>query len=96
MSDFKYNEDKFLDELKEYIGKTYAGHYSGGKNKTQALDLIIDSGHGLGFVLGNCLKYSQRCKKKGKPEDWKLDLMKVVHYAILAMYILEEEQKEQK
>ena len=46
MSDsiYRYSEDKILKELKEYIDSTYKHHYS--KNKFQATEFIIDSGHG--------------------------------------------------
>ena len=56
--DYKYNEDRILLEIKEYIGKTYEQHYS--KNKFQATEFILDSGHGEGFCIGNILKYTQR------------------------------------
>ena len=41
---YKYNEDKFLEELKSYVDKTYNQHYS--KKKFQATEFIIDGGHG--------------------------------------------------
>jgi len=68
--------------LKEYIDKTYGQHYS--QNKFQASEFIIDNGHGEGFFIGNIIKYAQRYgKKNGYNRD---DLMKVVHYAILALH----------
>jgi len=62
--DYKYSEDVILDELKEYIDKTYSLHYS--QNKFQATEFIMDSGHGEGFCIGNILKYSQRYGKKAE------------------------------
>ena len=50
MIDYKYNEDKALEELSKYIDSTYDEHYS--KNKFQATEFIIDGGHGEGFVSG--------------------------------------------
>ena len=47
---YRYNEDKYLDELQDYIISTYTQHYS--KNKYQATEFIIDSGHGEGFCFG--------------------------------------------
>ena len=80
--DYKYNEEKTLSELKEYIDTTYDEHYS--KNKFQATEFIIDGGHGEGFCIGNILKYAQRYgKKKGKDRR---DLLKVIHYGIIALY----------
>ena len=77
---FKFNEDKILNDMLEYIEATYGGHYS--KNKFQSTEFIIDCGHGMGFALGNVLKYAQRY---GKKEGYnRSDLMKIIHYAIIA------------
>ena len=90
MLDYKYNEGHALDELREYIDSTYDEHYS--KNKFQATELIIDGGHGEGFCIGNILKYAQRYgKKDGKNRR---DLLKVIHYGIIALYINEMEESE--
>jgi len=79
---YKYDEDKALTELKNYIDNTYNEHYS--KNKFQATEFIIDGGHGEGFCIGNILKYAQRYgKKNGKDRK---DLLKVIHYGIIALY----------
>ena len=81
--DYKYNEGDTLAELKEYINSTYDEHYS--KNKFQATEFIIDAGHGEGFCIGNIMKYAQRYGKKiGKDRK---DLLKVIHYAIIALHI---------
>ena len=82
--DYKYAEDRVLKELKEYVDQTYSQHYS--QNKYQATEFILDSGHGEGFCIGNILKYAQRYGKKGSREDAKKDLMKVLHYGIIALY----------
>lgn len=77
---FKYNEGNILDELHAYIKKTYGSHYG---DRVQAQDLIVSSGHGEGFYIGNIIKYASRYgKKNGHSKD---DLMKVLHYGILAM-----------
>ena len=89
---YKYNEDKALSELKKYIDATYDEHYS--KNKFQATEFIIDGGHGEGFCIGNILKYAQRYRNKGGPEDWRKDLMKVIHYAIIALHVHDLENKD--
>jgi len=79
---YKYSEDRILKEVKEYVDKTYDQHYS--QNKFQASEFIMDSGHGEGFCIGNIMKYAQRYgKKNGYNRD---DLMKVVHYAIMALH----------
>ena len=82
--DYKYAEDRILKELKEYVDQTYSQHYS--QNKYQATEFILDSGHGEGFCIGNILKYAQRYGKKGSSEDARKDLMKVLHYGIIALY----------
>ena len=88
--DYKYGEDKILVELLKYIDSTYDEHYS--KNKFQATEFIIDSGHGEGFCIGNIMKYVQRYgKKNGKDRR---DLLKVIHYGIIALYINAMEKSE--
>ena len=81
---YKYSEDKVLSELKEYIDSTYDEHYS--QNKYQATEFILDIGHGAGFCIGNILKYAQRYGKKGTDKDHRKDLLKVLHYAIIALH----------
>ena len=87
---YKYNEGQTLAELKEYIDSTYDEHYS--KNKFQATEFIIDGGHGEGFCIGNIMKYAQRYGKKGGKN--RRDLLKVIHYGIIALYINEMEESE--
>lgn len=82
---YKYNESNYLNELRSYIDSTYDQHYS--KNNFQATEFIIDGGHGTGFCIGNVLKYAQRYGRKGTPDDWRKDLMKVIHYAIIQLHV---------
>ena len=81
---YKYNEGALIKELQAYIDNTYDGHYS--KNQFQSTEFISDCGHGIGFAIGNILKYAQRYGKKGTPEDARRDLMKVLHYSIIALH----------
>ena len=84
---YKYDEGLILQEVKKYIDATYDEHYS--QNKYQSTEFIIDSGHGEGFCIGNILKYAQRYgKKNGKNRD---DLLKVIHYGIIALYVNDHE-----
>jgi hypothetical protein len=85
MSKFKYSEDKILKEMYEYINATYGEHYS--MNNIQSTEFIMDAGHGIGFTVGNIIKYAQRYGKKGTPEDHRKDLIKVIHYAIMALHV---------
>lgn len=79
---YKFNEGQLLNELQEYVNSTYRAHYS--QNKFQATEFIIDCGHGEGFALGNVLKYVQRYGKKSGYN--RADLMKVLHYALIALH----------
>ena len=85
--DYKFNEYENLIALKDYVDSTYTQHYS--KTKFQATEFIVDSGHGEGFCIGNILKYSQRYgKKEGKN---RADLLKVLHYALIALHVHDQE-----
>jgi hypothetical protein len=88
---YKYDEGNLLREITQYIDATYGEHYS--QNQYQATEFIIDGGHGIGFTVGNILKYAQRYGHKGTPEDWRKDLLKVIHYAIIAMHVHDKEQQ---
>ena len=81
--DYKYNEGALIKELQTYIDATYGEHYS--INKYQATEFIIDGGHGEGFCIGNILKYAQRYGKKDGYN--RKDLLKVLHYAIIALHV---------
>jgi hypothetical protein len=82
---YKYNEGELLAEITDYVNSTYDEHYA--QNQYQATEFIIDGGHGTGFTVGNILKYAQRYGHKGTPDDWRRDMMKVVHYAIIALHV---------
>jgi len=79
---YKFNEDNLLGEIKDYVDETYSQHYGGGKY--QATDMILDSGHGEGFAIGNIMKYAMRYGKKGGKN--RQDILKVVHYALIALH----------
>ena len=80
---WKYNEEKILKELLEYIRGTYSQHYSAGDQKIQTLDLIEACGDGEAFCRSNILKYASRYDKKGTARR---DIMKILHYAVLLMH----------
>ena len=90
--DYKFGENKYLQELREYIDSTYQGHYS--TNKFQSTEVIIARGHGTGFCMGNVDKYANRYGKKGTREDARKDLLKVIHYALLQLQVHESEEEE--
>ena len=80
---WKYNEEKIVKELLEYIRGTYNQHYSAGDDKIQTLDLIEACGDGEAFCRSNILKYASRYDKKGTARR---DIMKILHYAVLLMH----------
>ena len=82
---YKFQEDRSIKELLEHINSTYDSHYS--KEKFQATEFIIDGGHGTGFCIGNILKYAQRYGKKGTKEQARKDLLKILHYAVIQLYV---------
>jgi len=84
---YKFNENKIIQELQTYINDTYSQHYA--SDKYQATDVIIDAGHGEGFVLGNIMKYAKRYgNKEGKNRK---DLLKILHYGIIMLYVHDTE-----
>lgn len=89
--DYRYREGELIDEIRDYIDATYSEHYS--NDKIQTTEVVIDNGHGIGFTLGNVTKYTQRYGKKGTPADHRKDLQKVIHYAIIAMFVHDEINK---
>ena len=87
MIEYRFKEDQYIQEAKNWIDATYTDyHYtSSKKEKTQATDFIIDSGHGTGFNIGNIMKLARRY---GKKEGYnRKDLLKIIHYAIIQLYV---------
>lgn len=84
---YLFNEGAYLKEVKAHVDKTYVGHYSG---QYQATSIIIDAGHGTGFNIGNIIKYAKRYGKKDGYN--KADLMKIIHYALMQMYVQDTEK----
>lgn len=81
--DYKFDEANLINELQEYVDSTYGQHYA--QDKIQATEFIIDAGHGMGFTLGNVMKYSKRYGKKDGHN--RKDLLKTLHYALIALYV---------
>jgi hypothetical protein len=59
--------------------RIYGQHYS--KNKSRPANLSLMVRHGTGFCIGNVLKYAQRYGRRDNQEDWRSDLLKVIHYS---------------
>jgi hypothetical protein len=84
---WKYNEDKILKEIEDYVTSTYHGHYCGdedGYDDIQTIDLMAAKKLAAGFCQANILKYGSRYGDKDGRN--KRDLMKVIHYAMLLLH----------
>ena len=84
----KYNEDKILEEITQYVNNTYDEHYSEGE--VQTLDFIDACGDAKAFCRSNILKYASRYDKKGTPRK---DILKIIHYAMLLLHFNDKENK---
>jgi hypothetical protein len=84
---WKYNEDKILKDVENYVTSTYHGHYCGdsdGYADIQTIDLMAAKKLATGFCQANILKYGSRYGDKDGRN--KRDLMKVIHYAMLLLH----------
>jgi hypothetical protein len=84
---WKYNEDKILKDVEEYVTSTYGSHYCGhneGYNDIQTIDLMAAKDLAVGFCQANILKYGSRYGDKDGRN--KRDLLKVIHYAMLLLH----------
>ena len=79
----KYEEDKSIDALRNYVSSTYTGHYTSEQNNTQTLDLIQSVGDAESFCRSNAIKYLARYDKKGQAKQ---DILKAMHYCLLLYY----------
>ena len=79
----KYEEDKGIRALQDYISSTYTGHYTSDQNNTQTLDLIQSVGDAESFCRSNAIKYLARYDRKGQA---KRDILKAMHYCLLLYY----------
>ena len=84
---WKYNEDKILKDIQDYVTSTYHGHYCGdstGYADIQTIDLMAAKKLAAGFCQANILKYGSRYGDKDGRN--KRDLLKVIHYAMLLLH----------
>ena len=79
----KYQEDKGIADLKDYVSSTYQGHYTNKNSDVQTLDLIHSVGDAESFCRSNALKYLSRYDKKGTAKN---DILKAMHYCLLLYY----------
>jgi hypothetical protein len=83
---FKFKEDELLKEYEAYVRSTYTQHYSD-EDGLQTIEKIRPSWR-EGFIAGNIQKYIDRPSKG----QWRRDLFKVIHYAFLLVYWLDQKE----
>ena len=84
---WKYNENKILKDIEDYVTSTYHGHYCGaeqGYDDIQTIDLMAAKKLASPFCQANILKYGSRYGDKEGLN--KRDLLKVIHYAMLLLH----------
>ena len=84
---WKYNEDKILKDIEDYVTSTYGSHYCGHNHAykdIQTIDLMAAKDLAPGFCQANILKYGSRYGDKDGRN--KRDLLKVIHYAMLLLH----------
>lgn len=84
---WKYDEDKILKDIQDYVTGTYNSHYCGHNQAykdTQTIDLMAAKDLAVPFCQANILKYGSRYGDKDGRN--KRDLLKVIHYAMLLLH----------
>ena len=75
------NLDNLLSEVSDYIQSTNGAHY--GSEGTQTLDVLMETDHGVGFCVGNVMKYPRRYGEKDGYN--RKDLLKMLHYGLVLL-----------
>jgi hypothetical protein len=84
---WKYNEDKIIKDIENYVTETYTSHYCGHNEEyknIQTIDLMASKDLAVKFCQANILKYGSRYGDKDGRN--KRDLLKVIHYAMLLLH----------
>lgn len=90
--DYKYNEDKAIRAIQDYVDSTYGQHYVG-DGDVQTVDFWRSLGSLESTSRDTAIKYLARYGKKGGKN--RKDLLKSMHYIILMMYALDLEESQQ-
>ena len=85
--EYRYTEDKFLEEVQDYVAGTYKGHYVGG-GEYQTVDIWNTLGSAATTCRDTAIKYLMRYGKKDGYN--KKDLLKAVHYITLLNHYTQE------
>ena len=91
---YRFDEDKILKEVGDYIASTYQAHYvnetAGTKDEEiQTIDVWKQIGHVKEACHSNIIKYVMRYGKKDGYN--KKDLLKIIHYTILLWHFTQDE-----
>lgn len=82
---YKYAEDRIISELKSYVDTTYGQHYMTEEQNIECFDVWLALGDSLPTFRNTAIKYLWRYgKKKGNNKQ---DLLKVLHYVLMMLYI---------
>lgn len=85
---WRFGEEKVFGEIINHVASTYLTHYGGDR---QPIENTIARGHGLPFCVESAITYLERF---GKKEGYnRLDLLKCIHFCMLAMYVMDLENK---
>lgn len=95
MPKWKYNENKIMLEISQYLEATYGAHYAG-NGDIQTVDFWASLGSLESTCRDNAIKYLARYGKKGGPEAKRKDLLKTIHYIVLMMYAQDLELEQEK
>jgi len=80
---YKYSEDEIIEDLADYVNRTYGEHYKASDN-IECFDAWISLGTASGTFRDTAMKYLWRYgKKNGNNKD---DLMKAMHYIMLLLH----------
>jgi hypothetical protein len=82
---YKFAEDKIINDFKTYIDKTYSQHYKTEEKSIECFDAWIAMGDSTPTFRNTAVKYLWRYgKKNGNNKD---DLMKALHYVLMCLYV---------
>jgi hypothetical protein len=82
---YKYDEGKIIEDFRSYINKTYGQHYMTEEQGIECFDVWLALGDSMPTFRNTAIKYLWRYgKKKGSNKD---DLMKVLHYTLMMLYV---------
>ena len=82
---YKYAEDRIISELKAYIDTTYGQHYMTEEQNIECFDVWLALGDSMPTFRNTAIKYLWRYGKKNGSN--KQDLLKVLHYVLMMLYI---------